>query len=202
MPAVDPHLPGARSGGPSMQPEYAVDGAKLGPARRRGNPAAPGISETDRNSARRKSAAARDDLASDRGYVPSSARTLRPASENPRKQPRPEKPCQPPFPPRCFVPADHRGRRGLAPLIAPKALVICDGHHRSGFLRPPSHAPREVCLCEGCRQTLRGFGTGNSYLLAGLKVRRNGKLRGATISRATDGLWRPRPVRFRRQAVV
>src|SRR3954454_5859359 len=30
--------------------------------------------------------------------------------------------------------------RSFTPLIAPKAPVVCDGHHRPGSLRPPLHS--------------------------------------------------------------
>src|SRR5215831_4602500 len=53
-------------------------------------------------------------------------------------------------------------------LIAPKAPVICDGHHRPGFLRPPSQGR------------------------LAFESAKMGSWCGATTSRAPDGARRPR----------
>src|SRR6185503_18902955 len=40
--------------------------------------------------------------------------------------------------------------RSFTPLIAPKAPVVCDGHHRPGSLRPPLHGLMTEFGCRVC----------------------------------------------------
>src|SRR6516164_9892008 len=72
-------------------------GLQVSPARSAGNRSTPEISETDRSSARHRSAAATDDPAFGKGFPQSSTRNPAPVSGNLRKQPQPATPCPPPL---------------------------------------------------------------------------------------------------------